>query len=432
MIAPSSSHPSFSSRRAVSLFTILLLLGLSACAPGSSRSAPPSDAACGPSTTASNKSDHRSLDSISMQDAMSGWGSSSTRKGGFPSGVPTIEQSILHTTDGGCHWRVVKPWKYSMEPSPDVFTFFLSSTRAVVSVNGDVFLTKNAGASWSSLALPAPSQQRAFPKQVFFLNADLGWMVVAFNLAGTFSSYDLLQSTDGGTSWSRLHASFPSSAMNTGSQISFRDRSTGWITSSSRTSTPERFWFLQTHDGGRTWHEQRLPSPQGYSSPQPLLLGQPRFFTDREGLLPASTFYNPPHDGIATFITHDGGASWQSQPFFALTTFNPEVSGGPLTPVFTDPSTGWSQFDTTEGNDNDTPNSLSLLHTTDAGRSWQRFDQSLPVRPSDPGFQFVTSRVLFALANRGEAVNGQIPSELYRTMDGGKTWFTLHYTISEE
>nr|MBA2395185.1 hypothetical protein [Ktedonobacteraceae bacterium] len=284
-----------------------------------------------------------------------------------------------------------------------------------------------------SLALPAPSQQRAFPQQVFFLNADVGWMLVAFNLAGTFSSYDLLQSTDGGTSWSRPHASFPS-AMNAESQIksiSFRDRSTGWITGSSRSSTAERSWLLQTHDGGRTWHEQRLPSPQGYSSSQSLLLGQPRFFTDREGLLPASTPLNPPPDGITTFITHDGGASWQSQPFFALTTiaFNPELSGGPLTPVFTDPSTGWSLFLTGEGKD--TLNSLSLLHTADAGRSWQPFDQPLPVRPSDPGFQFVTSRVLFALALTGEAVNVQAPSELYRTTDGGKTWFTLHYTISE-
>ena len=43
---------------------------------------------------------------------------------------------------------------------------------------------------------------------------------------------------------------------------------------------------------------------------------------------------------------------------------------------------------------------------------------------------FLTDRVVFALAYTGEAVNFQAPSQLYRTTDGGKTWTTLHYSIS--
>ena len=107
---------------------------------------------------------------------------------------------------------------------------------------------------------------------------------------------------------------------------------------------------------------------------------------------------------------------------------NPEVSGGPQIPTFTDLFTGWSSFLTGEGND--TPASLSPLRTTDGGRSWKPFNQHLPVRPSDPGFQFITDRVIFALIYTDNPVNFQAPSELYRTTDGGKTWTTLRYTIS--
>ena len=146
-------------------------------------------------------------------------------------------------------------------------------------------------------------------------------------------------------------------------------------------------------------------------------------------MLPASTSLQPPV-GISVFLTHDSGQSWQAQPFFALKdgALNPELSGGPQMPTFTSPFTGWSSILTGEGKD--TAASLSLFRTTNAGQAFQPFNQSLPVRPSDPGFQFITDRVIFALAFTGEAVNFQAPSELYRTTDGGKSWTTLRYTIS--
>jgi photosystem II stability/assembly factor-like uncharacterized protein len=367
-----------------------------------------------------------------MQNATTGWGQNYTQKGGVPSGVSTAEQTILHTTDAGCHWTLVKSWKYSMEPSPDFFPFFLSATMAMVYVNGNVFFTGDGGMFWSSPTMPVGAQQQVLPQHIFFLNEHLGWMLAAFSHEGVVQSYDLLRSTDGARSWTRLHTSFPM-ALDAGNHItslSFLNEATGWITgTSSDLNGKKRSWIFLTHDGGKSWHEQRLPSPQGYTSSSPLVLGQPRFFSPRDGMLPAATSLNPPV-GICVFLTHDGGESWQAQPFFTLkeVALNPEVSGGPQIPAFTSPSTGWSSILTGEGSD--TPDSLSLFRTTDAGRTWQPFHQLLPVRPSDPGFQFLTDRVVFALAYTGEAVNFQAPSQLYRTMDGGKTWTTLHYTIS--
>jgi photosystem II stability/assembly factor-like uncharacterized protein len=408
----------------------LLLFPLMACGSGPSdafRSAPPSDPACRASATSPNNIDHRYLSSIAMQSETTGWGQNYTQKGGVPSGVPTAEQTILHTTDGGCHWKIVKSWKYSMEPSPDFSPFFLSPSLAIIYVNGDLFLTTDAGISWSSITLPVVTQQKAIPGPIFFLNDHLGWMSLSGISGGTFQDNDLLRSTDGGQSWSRLHATLPAPLLpRTRSpgyitSLSFLNETTGWVTGSSYSR--ENSWIYLTNDGGNTWQEQQLPSPQGYAATRLLDLGQPHFFSARDGVLPAaSTHFDP--TGVCAFITHDSGESWQSQPFFALQNYSDEVVDPHLLidvsvplPSFTSLTTGWV------GN-------ISIYRTTDGGRSWQHFDHPLPIRYSDPGLQFIADRVAFALAYTGEPLNFQAPSELYRTTDGGKSWTTLRYTIS--
>ncbi len=408
----------------------LLLFPLMACGSGPSdafRSAPPSDPACRASATSPNNIDHRYLSSIAMQSETTGWGQNYTQKGGVPSGVPTAEQTILHTTDGGCHWKIVKSWKYSMEPSPDFSPFFLSPSLAIIYVNGDLFLTTDAGISWSSITLPVVTQQKAIPGPIFFLNDHLGWMSLSGISGGTFQDNDLLRSTDGGQSWSRLHATLPAPLLpRTRSpgyitSLSFLNETTGWVTGSSYSR--ETSWIYMTNDGGNTWQEQQLPSPQGYSATRLLDLGQPHFFSARDGVLPAaSTHFDP--TGVCAFITHDGGESWQSQPFFALQNYSDEVVDPRLLidvsvplPSFTSLTTGWV-------------GTISIYRTTDGGRSWQHFDHQLPIRYSDPGLQFIADRVAFALAFTGEPINFQASSELYRTMDGGKSWTTLRYTIS--
>jgi len=408
----------------------LLLFPLMACGSGPSdafRSAPPSDPACRASATSPNNIDHRYLSSIAMQSETTGWGQNYTQKGGMPSGAPTAEQTILHTTDGGCHWKIVKSWKYSMEPSPDFSPFFLSPSLAIIYVNGDLFLTTDAGISWSSITLPVVTQQKAIPGPIFFLNDHLGWMSLSGISGGTFQDNDLLRSTDGGQSWSRLHATLPAPLLpRTRSpgyitSLSFLNETTGWVTGSSYSR--ENSWIYMTNDGGTTWQEQQLPSPQGYSATRLLDLGQPHFFSARDGVLPAaSTHFDP--TGVCAFITHDGGESWQSQPFFALQNYSDEVVDPHLLidvsvplPSFTSLTTGWV-------------GTISIYRTTDGGRSWQHFDHQLPIRYSDPGLQFIADRVAFALAFTGEPINFQASSELYRTMDGGKSWTTLRYTIS--
>ena len=73
--------------------------------------------------------------------------------------------------------------------------------------------------------------------------------------------------------------------------------------------------LLQTLNGGKTWHPQPLPPPPGATSGF-FLLNPPRFFSARDGILPASS--GGVHPGFFAFVTHDGGQTWQSQPFVAI------------------------------------------------------------------------------------------------------------------
>ncbi|MBV9230299.1 MAG: hypothetical protein JOZ18_13380, partial [Chloroflexi bacterium] len=334
------------------LFPLLTLLffPLIACDSGpfdASRSAPPPDPACRASATSPNNLDHRFLSRIQMQSKTDGWGENYTQKGGVPSGVPTAEPTILHTTDGGCHWTLVKSWKFSMEPSPDFFPFFLSANMALVYVNGKIVFTSDGGLSWSSPTLPVETGQEVRPQHLFFQDEHLGWMFAAFSQKGVFQFYDVLRSTDGARSWSRLHASLPMplGAGNRITSLSFLNEATGWITGTSiDLNARQHSWLFRTHDGGKSWQEQQLPAPPGYAAASSSLrLGQPRFFSSRDGMLPASTSLQPPV-GISVFLTHDSGQSWQAQPSFALkdVALNPELSGGPKIPTFTSSSTGWS------------------------------------------------------------------------------------------
>jgi photosystem II stability/assembly factor-like uncharacterized protein len=432
LIHLSKSSPRLTSHHPFILPVLLSLFffPLTACGNsllGTNRSAPPPDHTCQASSTSPTNIDHTYLSTLSMQNEMTGWGQNYTQKGGVPSGVPTAEQTILHTADGGCHWKIVKSWKYSMEPSPDFSPFFPSPSMAIIYVNGDLFLTHDAGTSWSSITLPVVTQQKAIPGPIFFLNDHLGWMAVSGIAAGTFQENDLLHTTDGGRSWSRLHATLPAPLLaRTRSpgyitSLSFLNETTGWATGMS--TSRENSWIYLTRDGGTTWQEQHLPSPQGYSSTRLLDLGQPHFFSARDGVLPAaSTHFDP--TGVCAFITHDSGHSWHSQPFFALKHYSDEVVDPHLLidvsvplPSFTSPTTGWV-------------GTISIYRTTDGGRSWHHFDHPLPLHYGDPGLEFITDRVAFALVHTGQAINFQYPTELYRTTDGGKTWTTLRYSIS--
>jgi photosystem II stability/assembly factor-like uncharacterized protein len=408
----------------------LLLSGVG-CGPGSDVPSLPVDAQCKQSaqTSGGQASGGRPyLSSISMQNETMGWGVIiGAKEEGQGSVTMTGDFSMLHTSDGGCHWKLLRAWKRDSHDRQDFIPFFISPTTAWVEFNDQIYSTSDSGAGWITHQLPiarAEATKEAIEKsKTRVLQTSQDWMV-------------LWQTRDGGQHWTELLRSrisdipgspFPYSG--TVRAMYFLNETTGWITlqgedSGSRITS----WIITTHDGGRTWQKLTLiPPGRSTTKPEFFYLGTPRFFSQRDGLIPVVLEQAIPK-GISIFITHDGGASWHSTPLFGIDYNQVAITPGPggavpaiylliPEPYFVDMNTGWIGH-------------TAMFQTSDGGQHWQRFDPHLPLDYLDPGVQFLTKQVGWALQYIHGESTPDSPARLYKTRDGGKTWTWIPYSVS--
>jgi len=117
--------------------------------------------------------------------------------------------------------------------------------------------------------------------------------------------------------------------------------------------------------------------------------------------------------------TENGGSSW-IRIRHSPTRVDHEVTGSRKSQLFIDRiqplsrDNGWILEDST------------LLHTTDGGRSWSKFERDkLDIR----SFRFVDEQNGLLVAQRlhyGNDINFWREGEIYRTSDGGKSWRRVH------
>jgi photosystem II stability/assembly factor-like uncharacterized protein len=259
-------------------------------------------------------------------------------------------------------------------------------------------------------------------RNLTFLDENAGWLITEIHQASappkSASPAVLFHTSDGGKHWSQLLRVIEDNAspsqLSAGDQLSFLTATTGWMTGSS---------LLMTRDGGHTWQPQILPLPGGVRSLSGLRLEPPRFFSARDGVLPASIngSADGTPNGFLVFVTHDGGLSWQSQPFVAEDyneVYQKTLKPGEINdlvyrltpaPQFTDMQFGWVGVP-----------SLEMFTTSDGGKHWQR----LAIHPLPKGveqIEFISSRVGWSLVKS----NDELSSQVYRTTDGAKTWTLL-------
>jgi len=448
----------------------LLLSGVG-CGPGSDVPSLPVDAQCKQSAQISGgqaSGGRPYLSSISMQNETTGWGVIiGAKEEGQGSVTMTGDFSILHTSDGGCRWKLLRAWKRDSHDRQDFIPFFISPTTAWVEFNDQIYSTSDSGANWITHQLPIAPGEVAGIEQLFFLNGHVGWMLATVGRPSSLSlnanpteiaraeatkeaieksktrvlqtSQDrmvLWQARDGGQHWTELLRSrisdipgslFPYSG--TVRAMYFLNETTGWITlqgedSGSRITSR----IITTHDGGRTWQKLTLiPPGRSTTKPEFFYLGTPRFFSQRDGLIPVVLEQAIPK-GVSIFITHDGGASWHSTPLFGIDYNQVAITPGPggavpaiylliPEPYFVDMNTGWIGH-------------TAMFQTSDGGQHWQHFDPHLPLDYLDPGVQFLTKQVGWALQYIYGESTPDSPARLYKTRDGGKTWTWIPYSVS--
>ena len=110
-----------------------------------------------------------------------------------------------------------------------------------VGERGHILISSDAGISWQQR--PAPT--RATLTSLFFTDPRHGWA----------AGHDavILRTTDGGTSWQKVHEDFASGPV---LDLWFRDAATGFAVGAYGL-------LLATTDGGTTWEDTRLPAADG-------------------------------------------------------------------------------------------------------------------------------------------------------------------------
>lgn len=226
------------------------------------------------------------------------------------SGMKELNSFILHTSDGGKTWvtqfkktgRNVWDIGWEIGELRDVF-FANPEFGWVVGGEGLILHTKDGGSHWK--------RQKAGPtfnfKKVHFIDEKRGWIIGDKRLSYKLGQFEetswsvgiMLYTIDGGQHW---QASWTKRDVElTG--IFFVDRNMGWITGMNiRENDDEPGYgltpdlFLQTTDGGKTWQDIGLKG---------LSFGAPFFIDNKRGWIETGE--------RDLLITEDGGKTWNEK-----------------------------------------------------------------------------------------------------------------------
>jgi photosystem II stability/assembly factor-like uncharacterized protein len=358
--------------------------------------------------------DPPALKTIHMVDAQTGWAVTD----------PLYVSLLLRTSDGGTHWKDVTPLSSSGSKIRVIEVTVLSSLIAWVtgagtfgSTTADLFRTIDGGRTWKSATIPALGV-----RSVSFINPRDGWLVASLGAGTGKHAVEIYRSTDGGESWIKMASATPDDVSNglpfhgIKTAITFLNPTTGWI--AGMFFAPGGFYLYVTHDGGRTWRHGNVPlarelTPHWRGFPQP-----PKFFTARDGILPV--FYDILNNSgedigrvVVFYATHDEGTTWTHT---ALVRVN--VSGLVYQAV-ADMHHAWVM------------NGGVLHATSDGARRWTIMPPN-PLLADVTQLDFISPKKGWAVRNT--ALAGGTPKFpfLLKTMDGGRTWFPVTYTISRQ
>jgi photosystem II stability/assembly factor-like uncharacterized protein len=306
-------------------------------------------------------------------------------------GWAIMDASILRTTDGGSHWRVVNSAAVLRGVPSYAHPYFLDDSHAWFMSPGaqetQITRTSDGGRTWQKGTAFSPAVDLAFSierqnvveSELYFVDPQHGWLLLRSKvgwicppksplptpttgplcsgpLAGPYSAA-IYGTSDGGDHWSLLAESLGSGSANQVLGLDCREvglrfdkAGTGWLGFNCVQDQRVGPIIGITHDGGRNWQAIRLPYTPTGDGPWAQMTW-PIFLADGKGLVQLD------YPGIL-FATADGGGTWTPHPLSctAIPPTNACASGGRAD--FIDPANGWlSALD-------------GLYRTTNAGKTW--------------------------------------------------------------
>jgi photosystem II stability/assembly factor-like uncharacterized protein len=327
------------------------------------------------------------------------------RDGYALSGQNYLDYRLLNTTDGGRVWHEVT----SIHPSapPDIEGRTILFSRGLGHRTFAVERSDDGGRTWTQ-SLPIRNRYglgagtpRAVDRKHLYVDVGEG-------AAAGSEGEALYTSSDGGHRWRLVAQTNVNRTPPGGLPFGCAKDGFGFV-------TPSRGWaggycaggffFVRTNDGGRRWHEQKLPdTPRNCQCDT----STPVFFGRRVGVVWTSGLANArgARPFARVYWTTDGGDRWRpSDP----------TSGRTGTVDVVSRSVVWL-FGRLNGN---APRFPRLFRTTDGGRHWQSLH--VPVTVSSDGELDAVDATLGFAASR---------ATLWRTTDGGRRWTAIRAVIA--
>jgi photosystem II stability/assembly factor-like uncharacterized protein len=259
---------------------------------------------------------------------------------GEASGKGDGETVLFLTNNGGRTW--------TNKPFPNVLSLSFTDAKNGWAVGKDavVLKTNDGGEQWTPvtgmeqlIGLPVESSTYNFGfRDVFFLDANNGWMLGNFYGRARNNIGGLFVTSDGGNSWKRipltLQTQYSSGRFTPGElhTVQFTDLNTGSVTGEMYDGEGRFFFVLHTRDGGKTWEQFRTPSRAVHNT---------QFLDLSNGWMAVSA----PREGGAEAVVYDttlmrtdnGGMSWQND----FVTRGRRIHGV----FFLSPTKGWAVGD---------------------------------------------------------------------------------------
>ncbi|PJB55142.1 MAG: hypothetical protein CO098_17870 [Bacteroidetes bacterium CG_4_9_14_3_um_filter_41_19] len=293
-------------------------------------------------------------------------------------GFITINNAILHTSNGGTTWDTTDLFFSAYTFTPKFLHFINNSTGFIGNTRSTFYYrTDNNGQSWEQVTIN-PVIEHFEITSILFLDENTG--IIAGDVSTMSNNrYQLLKTEDGGNTWIEVY----SDPFNYVHQLYFFNEDIGFAVG------PRVMYdnmMLRTMDGGTTWQECSMP--QNTRS-----LNSTLFLDENTGFCVGT------HGQILSSL--DGGENWEIQYQSACRADkinDAQIIGDSVVFLAT---TGYGGGVT----------SGSIYKSTDFGNSWQNVVSS----GSFYSICFLSPQLGFALSSYGNAV-------ISKTSDGGATW----------
>jgi len=228
----------------------------------------------------------------------------------------TAGSVVLMTADGGRTWR--------RKEMQGISRIFFTDQNTGWAVGPTILKTVDGGETWETpaepveiIGLPVESSTYRFGfSDVFFLDAERGWLTGNFYGENRNNIGGLFHTSDGGRKWRRvpltLETQYTSGRFTPGiiRSVRFTDADNGIVTGDMIDGESHFFFILHTKDGGKTWLQQRTSSLRTLSA---------AFLDLRNGWLasvnPREADGGSVTDQTVLRRTDNGGLSWQTEVF---------------------------------------------------------------------------------------------------------------------